>query len=589
MRKISANLWPWTFLSVLCLLSNLSNAQHLVGGSVIEGIKNRSSPDTSITRRYVQPVRIVYQQGNIQHAENLLAPGIGQADLANRNVCLLQNDGEDTAALVLDFGTELHGGIEIVTGMWPGGNAPREVRVRYGESVSEVMSDIGEKGATNDHALRDFVIPLPWLGKIQLGQSGFRFVRLDVVDPAGEIQLKEIRAIFTYRDIPYLGSFHSSDERLNKIWETGAYTVHLNMQEYLWDGIKRDRLVWVGDMHPEVATINTVFGYNDVVEKSLDLSRETTPLPGWMNGISTYSMWWLMIHRDWYHHHGDLVYLKKQQAYMNGLIDQLLEAVGDDGKETLDGNRFLDWPSSENKPAIHAGLQAMLVLTMQAGLELSGPLEDPSMRQRCQQGLKKLQKYHPDPSNSKQAAALMALADLMPAKDANEQVLAVGGAKDFSTFYGYYMLQAKAKAGDYQGALDNIREFWGAMLDLGATTFWEDFNLEWLPDASRIDELVPPGKKDIHGDYGAYCYVGHRHSLCHGWASGPTAWLTEHVLGVKLLQGGEEVSIDPHLGDLKFAEGTVPTPKGLLRIRHEAQADGSVKTTYKLPDGIKVR
>ena len=52
-----------------------------------------------------------------------------------------------------------------------------------------------------------------------------------------------------------------------------SYTVHLNMQEYLWDGIKRDRLVWVGDMHPEVMTIHTVFGENEVVRKSLDFAK----------------------------------------------------------------------------------------------------------------------------------------------------------------------------------------------------------------------------------------------------------------------------------------------------------------------------
>ena len=50
------------------------------------------------------------------------------------------------------------------------------------------------------------------------------------------------------------------------------------MQEYLWDGNKRDRLVWLGDMHPEVMTVNTVFGYNEVVPKSLDLIRDVTPL-----------------------------------------------------------------------------------------------------------------------------------------------------------------------------------------------------------------------------------------------------------------------------------------------------------------------
>src|SRR3546814_6617932 len=110
------------------------------------------------------------------------------------------------------------------------------------------MSDIDTvNGATNDHAMRDFIVELPWLGALEVGNSGFRFVRIDLVDPNVELLLKEARAVFIYRDIPYLGSFKCNDDRLNEIWETGAYTVHLNMQQYLWDGIKRDRLVWVGE------------------------------------------------------------------------------------------------------------------------------------------------------------------------------------------------------------------------------------------------------------------------------------------------------------------------------------------------------
>ena len=55
----------------------------------------------------------------------------------------------------------------------------------------------------------------------------------------------------------YHGSeiFHCSDERLNRIWHTGAYTVLLNMQDYLYDGPKRDRIIWMGDMHPEIRCI----------------------------------------------------------------------------------------------------------------------------------------------------------------------------------------------------------------------------------------------------------------------------------------------------------------------------------------------
>ncbi|WP_262247963.1 alpha-L-rhamnosidase-related protein [Parapedobacter soli] len=541
-----------------------------------------------IVREYVSPTRILWQSGDIRNEEQLLQPGNGQADLTNASITVLKNEGPARSSILLDFGKELHGGLEIVTGMWNPGNTPRKVRIRFGESASEAMAELGERGATNDHAIRDMEILVPWLGKIQVGESGFRFVRIDLLDGDAELHLKEVRAISSYRDIPYLGSFHSSDERLNRIWQTGAYTVHLNMQDYLWDGIKRDRLVWVGDLHPEVATVNAVFGYNEVVPKSLDLARDVTPLPGWMSGISTYSMWWIILHHDWYMHHGDLAYLREQQPYLAGLVRQIAGKVRQDGKEEMDGHRFLDWPTSEDPVAIHAGLQAMTQWSLAIAVELSEILGDTETKQVAADAVDRLSRYTPDAGSTKQAAALMALVGMMPAEQA-EEVLFAGGAANLSTFYGYYMLQAMAKAGNYGGAMEVIREYWGGMLDLGATTFWEHFDIGWIKNAGRIDELVPDGKIDVHGDYGDYCYVGFRHSLCHGWASGPTAWLTEHVLGIKVLEpGSKRISVKPHLGDLDFVEGTYPTPYGVLRVKHEKQADGQVKSTIHAPKGVKI-
>jgi alpha-L-rhamnosidase len=152
-----------------------------------------------------------------------------------------------------------------------------------------------------------------------------------------------------------------------------------------------------------------------------------------------------------------------------------------------------------------------------------------------------------------------------------------------------YMLQAKAKAGDYKGAIENIRTYWGGMLDMGATTFWEDFDLSWMKNASRIDELVPKGKIDIHAQYGAYSYKKLRHSLSHGWASGPTSWLTEHVLGVSVVEPGcKVIKIEPHLGDLSFVEGTFPTPFGVVRIKHTRLANGRIESEIHAPKEIKV-
>lgn len=559
--------------------------------------------DTRV-REYLSPKKIMWMQKEklISNPEVLLREGNGQADLTNSHICVMKSTKDEHPAVLLDFGKELHGGLQIVTGM-PGSHDPVRVRVRFGESANEAMCEIdGKNGATNDHAVRDFEITVPWLGVREVGNSGYRFVRIDLLDDDAELHLKEVRAVSIYRNIPYRGSFKCNDERLNKIWQTGAYTVHLNMQEHLWDGIKRDRLVWMGDMHPEIMTISHVFGYNEVVPKSLDLARDITPLPNWMSGFYTYSMWWVVAQRDWFKFNGDEKYLGEQREYLLGLLELLLQKVDKKGFETSGGG-FLDWPSNANQPAMRVGTHALLMMTMEAGRELCERLGEKQMAERCAECHARMMKavpaltkqykkdaLAPGEPGSKQGAALMALAGMVDAKKANQEVLKVEGARGFSTFYGYYLLQAMAKAGDYAGAMEVISDFWGAMLDLGATTFWEDFNIDWLKEnPAPIDALVPEGRKDIHGDFGAYCYVGFRHSLCHGWASGPTAWLSQHVLGVEVVEPGcKVVKVTPHLGNLEWVEGTFPTPYGEIKIAHKKGADGKVVSTVDAPEGVKV-
>ena len=101
-----------------------------------------------------------------------------------------------------------------------------------------------------------------------------------------------------------------------------------------------------------------------------------------------------------------------------------------------------------------------------------------------------------------------------------------GGAYGMSTFMSYYILKAVASF-DKATAVKMLKEYYGAMLDKGATTFWEDFDLAWADGSSRIDEIPSKGQKDIHGDFGAYCYRGFRHSLCHGWSAGIIKFIIE--------------------------------------------------------------
>ncbi|HBP37785.1 MAG TPA: alpha-L-rhamnosidase, partial [Clostridiales bacterium] len=102
-------------------------------------------------------------------------------------------------------------------------------------------------------------------------------------------------------------------------------------------------------------------------------------------------------------------------------------------------------------------------------------------------------------------------------------------------------------------------------------------------------ELTPAGKIDIHGDTGSHCFTGYRKSLCHGWAAGPTPWLSEHILGIRVLEpGGTTISITPDLGGLDWAEGTYPVPQGIIRVRHERQPDGRIASSIEVPPGVRV-
>jgi len=542
------------------------------------------------TRTYLVPKAVVaFHPGKVTGQEFLLQEGYEQIGLYAPDYCILNNDSsDDNAYIVLDFGIEIHGSVRIYVKSCTGRKTP--VRVRMGESLMEAMSTEGEKGSCSDHANRDMVINASNHSSNETNQTGFRFVRIDLIEKNTQISLKKVSGVFIYRDLPYLGSFDSSDSLLNDIWKTAAYTVHLNMQDYLWDGIKRDRLIWIGDMHTEVKTIQSVFGVQDIVNESMDFSRNETPLPNWINEISSYSLWWIIILYDWYWYTGNINWLKNQECYLSGLITNLAKYVDENGKEFLSGRRFLDWPTNDDPVAIHAGLQSLMLMAVSKGGYLLKVLKNENLSRQCKFLENKLKMHTPEANHSKQASAFLALSGLKNPEKINDEILAPGGASGYSCFMGYYILSSKSLSGNHMQALNDIRSYWGGMLKMGATSFWEDFSLDWMDGSCRIDEICPPGKKDIHGDFGNYCYKGFRHSLCHGWSSGPVPWLSENVLGVSINQPGcISCTIKPFLGDLDWVSGRYPVPSGVIEISHEKFSDGRIHTEFTAPAGVDIK
>jgi hypothetical protein len=543
-----------------------------------------NSPLDERTRRYIIPTGIVWSSGKVCNSKLLLKFQNGQATAKNNSEFIL---GPGSAVL-LDFGKELNGGVKIITGKFAGNNI-RRLRIRFGESVSEAMGK-----PDNDHAIHDSIIDIASIGTTEFGNTGFRFVRLDNVETNMTIEIKEVLAVFLYRDLEYRGSFECDNQLLNEIWQTSAYTVQLCLQDYAWDGIKRDRLVWMGDLFFELVTVAYVFGKLPIIEKSMDFLRCETVLPACMNGSVSYSMWWILAQKLWYDFYGDKQYLIQQREYMVKLLHILAGQIDGNGAADLSGGwQLLDWAtgsdaSPETVTAVHAGNHALLKLALEAGIVLCQVLNEVGCMNKCRSAINKMKSHIPPKSTSQSANALQVLAGILDPDETNNNFFRKKAAEGLSPSHGYLVLEARAMAGDYSACLELIRKYWGGMLKLGATTFWEHFDLTWVKNAARIDELVPNDKTDIHQSYGEGCFKGWRHSLCHGWSGGPAAWLAKHILGIQLaVPGASVINLHPHLPGLKWAHGSFQTPYGNIKVEVERRGD-TLQTVYQAPKEIKV-
>lgn len=541
--------------------------------------------DTRV-RKFLLPVSVVSTSGCVRGAERLLVPKSRQIGLNETDCTVLENKGDgEHASILLDFGRELHGGARLLVFEIRGADDPL-VRLTFGESVGEAESSIGEKGAVNAHSARQFTVPAPQYSDQEWGQTGFRYLRIELLSENTTLLLKSALAVFIYRDYPYLGGFASGDPELDRIYDTAAYTCHLNLQNMVWDGIKRDRLVWIGDMMPECLTIRDVFGGIPLVEESLDFVREQTPLPDWMNTLPSYSLWWLMIIWEWYFTTGSEAFLQRQRDYALPLLDQVCDLVNEDGTDRMP-SYFFDWPTHDT-PSEKTGVRCLLRMALESGESLARHYGDTVRADRCRSCRDALDRQEELGSDAKQILAFMGLTGVMELSEAAARITE-NGAAGFSTFLLYYLLRAVAEGAGTGTALALMKEYLSGMLEKGATTFWEDFDPSWAEESGRVTESPLQGKPDIHGDFGAFCYKGYRHSLCHGWASGAVAFLTEYVLGVRILSPGcRRLLIRPQLCGLEQVSGSFPTPYGVVEISHRRGPAGEILSRIKAPDGVEI-
>jgi hypothetical protein len=480
--------------------------------------------------------------------------------------------------LVLGFGKECPGRIRVISAS----PAPMRLEVQYGESVEEALSS-PYLGANE--------LYVPPYGTVYGPKSAFEYALVRFQGGSSPLRFKAIDVDYIYYPVRQMGSFESSDPVLDKIWQVGAYTAHLCMQDAIWDGPKRDRMCLAGGLDVSGRVISSVFGDRFLIDKSLKglIAEAGNPVSNDVNGIPGYSALWVLCEADYFRHTGDIVHLRSVHESLRRLMEYMATQIDDKGLFTNSKNRstFVDWsPDLDGDSA--ESRRVTLMEFLQAFSEGAWLLEqagNSSASDRFQRIAEKLRgdtlKNALDPTRNifGERWQTNAVAVYVGHADANrrtavwENILSRPYRFTVTPHFNFYAIYAMAEAGRRKEALDWIREYWGGMLKPETTTFWEGYDPRWP-------------KEHFHGhlqtDHGEGYFV----SLCHGWASGPTAWLTEQVLGIQPVAGGfKKVAIRPDLCDLKWARGAEPCPQGAIKVdyRHD---DSDFKASIELPDGV---
>lgn len=482
----------------------------------------------------------------------------------NHLIVMPQTSGgtKEAPALLLDFGKELNGRLHLVSAS----DVPVTVSASYGESRKEAMQHpyLG---------VRKIFVPAH--GTAYGPKSGFRYIYLSFPNASTGISFSTIDTEAIAYPVHYRGSFTSSDPLLNTIWATGAYTAHLCMQDSIWDGVKRDRGRWMGDLDVTGRVINDVFADHMLMEATMRDLIGPSPVQRDVNTIPGYSALWITGEADFYRHSGDRLYLQSlhpQLLQLLGIMDQELDS---DGLFVNAQRRklFVDWSADfhSDTPEARAATHFEFYRAYQDAAYLLDQLGDTSNAERYRHQAAKLRRaadghlFNPATGtygSRWQTNAMAVVSNAASAADYDaiwRNVLSrideqTPDAPVITPYYGYYVLSAMARTGHRREALDWMRHYWGGMIAEGATSFWESYDPRWP-------------KRDFHAHLQADNKTGYYVSLAHGWSSGPTAWLMEEILGIHATAAGfREVTIRPDLAGLKWARGSEPTPRGLITV-----------------------
>ena len=403
--------------------------------------------------------------------------------------------------------------------------------------------------------------------------KAFRYVNIEMGPGVG---VDSVSMFYEYLPVKQRGSFKCSDEQVNKIYEVSKYTLQLNTREFFIDGIKRDRWIWSGDAYQSYLMNYYLFFDEASVRRTLLALRGKDPVSSHINTIMDYTFYWFLGIYDYYTYTGDKAFLQQLYPRMQSLMEYCLGRRNKDGlMEGLSGDWvFIDWADGLSKKGEVSFEQMLLCRSLETMALCAGIANDGAGAAKYQQlGADLRKKLFSIYWNDAKQALVHSRVNGMPADHVTRYANMFGIFFNYFTpqqaegvkthvllnkevpkittpYMRFYELEALCAMGEQSYVLKEMKDYWGGMLSLGATSFWEEYN---------------PAKKGVE-HYAMYGRPFGK-SLCHAWGASPLYLLGRYYLGVQPTSPGYKTyTITPVLGGLQWMEGDVPVPGGAVKL-----------------------
>lgn len=566
---------------------------------VVADVDSKSSPWKNLIRR---DIPFLHQEKKTPEAIIDVAENKGSIEMGSN----FQGDYLIDATLpgampsvTFDFAREMVGYVNIKIEAPEGGI----VQLYYGESLDVRLYDtfLLKKGT-------NYVQPF--------GRRAFRYMKMRIHATPEPLVVKEVSIDLVHYPFEQEGKFYSNDQLLNNIWDVSVYTTKINSQDHLEDTPLREKALWVVDAVIMGRVIYQVFGDEVLLKKCLRqiayIQNEDGSIPG--TGperndmlLPDFCAHWIYGVWDYYQYTGDLLFLEELWPTLTKLMEWFEKHETEKGLFTIDKGKgfwcFIDWADYIDRRDQVSALSMFYYKALNTSAEIAkitGHQKDcKKWKEKAEQLKTAIQTHLWNPEknvyvdclvNDKQSESITYQTNfaaiwtgIMNQADANTFVnqyfkkKALKGLK--GPFFYHIVLESLFSLGFHSAAMEEIRNYWGNMLERGATTWWEAFD----PDTPAT--TIP---HEFQGHTPTYLKDYIPVSQCHGWGSSPGYLLNQHILGVDIAElGSKKVYLQPFTEHLNKAEGTIPTKYGEINVHWFKTEEENYEYHVRIPEELE--